>query len=244
MPDQTDPPADRPAAPAAPAAEEPHYIGHRRRLRQKFLDHGPDALNDYELLEMVLGQAIPRRDVKPLAKHLIDRFGGFAGVIATEPSELMREKGIGETAAVALKTIQSAAVRMLKDEVKGRSVLNSWDKVMDYCLAAMAREKTEQFRILFLDTKHRLITDEVQNRGTVDHTPAYPREVVRRALEVGASGLILAHNHPTGDPTPSDPDIEVTRQIRDAAKALGITLHDHVIVAREGYISFRTKGLI
>ncbi|OFX10687.1 MAG: hypothetical protein A2516_02995, partial [Alphaproteobacteria bacterium RIFOXYD12_FULL_60_8] len=168
----------------------------------------------------------------------------FAEVISADPQALMKEKGVGEGAAVALKTVQAAAVRLLAGRIKGRTILDSWNKLLDYCYGAMAYEATEQFRILFLDTRNRLIRDEVQQQGTINHTPVYPREVVKRGLELGAAALIIVHNHPSGDPTPSDADIEITRQIKEAGKAVSLTLHDHVIVGRDGYVSFKTKGLI
>ena len=188
---------------------------------------GPEALPDYELLELVLFSAQPRRDVKPLAKALLERFGSFAEVISAEPRALAEVEGVGRAAAVVLKTVRAAALRMLRDEVMERPVLSSWQQLIDYCRAAMAYEATENFRILYLNRKNVLIADEVQQKGTVDHTPVYPREVVKRALELGASALIMVHNHPSGDATPSDDDIEMTREVREAADKLGITLHDH-----------------
>jgi DNA repair protein RadC len=222
----------------------PHYHGHRQRLRDRFLATGGDGMPDYELLEMLLTQAIPRRDVKPLAKDLLARFGSFAGVIAADPERLLAVSGMGESAVAALKVVRAAAVRLLQQETMGRDVIGSWDKLVDYCRAAMAHETVEQLRLLFLDRKNALIADEVQQRGTVDHTPVYVREVVKRALELGASALIIVHNHPSGDPTPSRGDIEMTQQVKDALDKIGIALHDHVVIGRHGHESFRAKGLL
>lgn len=205
---------------------------------------GADALPDYELLELALFAAIPRRDVKPLAKTLIARFGSFADVIAAAPERLMEVDGIGEATVTALKVIQAAALRLSRSQVLNRPALSSWAALIDYCTAAMAREANEEFRILFLDRKNVLIADEVQARGTVDHTPVYPREIVKRALELGASAFILVHNHPSGDPTPSQADIAMTREIANAAKALKIALHDHLVIGRKGHVSFKAMGLL
>jgi DNA repair protein RadC len=237
--------AERPMAQEAPrdAADEAalHYLGHRDRLRQRFRDGGAGALADYELLEMLLFRSIPRADTKPLAKSLIARFGSLAEVLGA-PMALLREvKGVGPAVALDLKLAAAAAERMLRGAVRNRQVLSSWSSVIDYCRAAMAFEPREQFRILFLDKKNALIADEVQQTGTVDHTPVYPREVVKRALELSASAIILVHNHPSGDPTPSRADIEMTRMIADTARPLGITVHDHIIVGRDGHASL--KGL-
>ena len=225
-------------------APRPHFHGHRQRLRDRFLATGGDGMPDYELLEMLLTQAIPRRDVKPLAKELLARFGSFAGVIAADPERLLAVSGMGESAVAALKVVRAAAVRLLQQETMGRDVIGSWDKLVDYCRAAMAHETVEQLRLLFLDRKNALIADEVQQRGTVDHTPVYVREVVKRALELGASALIIVHNHPSGDPTPSRGDIEMTQQVKDALDKIGIALHDHVVIGRRGHESFRAKGLL
>ncbi len=223
---------------------KPHYHGHRRRLRERFLKGGADALADYELLELILYPAIPRRDVKPVAKALLARFGGFAAVIGGEPSELREVKGVGDAAVVALKAVRAAALRMSLDEIIERPVLGSWRKLLAYCRASMAHEKKEQFRVLFLDRQNALIADEVQQTGTVDHTPVYPREVVKRALELSASAIIMIHNHPSGDPTPSEADIEMTRDVERAAEALGVALHDHIVIRRNGHASMRSLGLI
>ena len=199
---------------------------------------------DYELLEMVLFAAIPRRDVKPLAKALLARFGNFAEVIAAPRERLCEISGIGEAAVSQLKIVEAAAMRLAKSKVMGRPALSSWAALLDYCVAAMARNPREEFRTLFLDRKNILIADEVQTRGTIDHTPVYPREIVKRALELGASALILVHNHPSGDPTPSRTDIEMTRDIVAAAKPLGIAVHDHLVIGRSGHASFKSLGLL
>lgn len=218
-----------------------HRHGHRERLKARFREGGADAMPDYELLELLLFRSIPRRDVKALAKDLVRRFGSFAEVLGA-PEERLREiPGIGEAVATDLKLVRAAGLRMAKGEVRKKTVLSSWSQVIDYCRSAMAFETREQFRILFLDKRNGLIADEVQQTGTVDHTPVYPREIVKRALELSASAIILVHNHPSGDPTPSTADIQMTRQIVDIAKPLGISVHDHIIVGREGHASF--KGL-
>ncbi|MEY4879111.1 MAG: hypothetical protein RJB62_580 [Pseudomonadota bacterium] len=230
----------------SPAATEdaPHYLEHRKRLRDKFLTAGDSALADYELLELALFAAIPRRDVKPLAKTLIATFGSFADVIAATPERLKEISGVGDGVVASLKTIEAAAKRLARGKVINRPALSSWDALLDYCSVAMARLAREEFRILFLDRKNILLADEVQQKGTVDHTPVYPREVVKRALELGASALILVHNHPSGDPTPSKADIAMTREIQAAAKALKIELHDHLVIGNGRHASFRSLGLL
>jgi DNA repair protein RadC len=227
-----------------PAKTAPHYHGHRQRLRGRFRDAGADALSDYEMLELVLFRAIPQRDVKPLAKELIALFGSYAEVLAAPVQRLGEIKGLGDAAITEIKIVQAAAARMLKGEVKKRHVLSSWSNVLDYCRGAMAFDDKEQFRILFLDKRNQLIADEVQQEGTVDHTPVYPREVVKRALELSATAIILVHNHPSGDPTPSRSDIVMTEAIVDVAKPLGILVHDHIIVGKEGHASLKTLKLI
>jgi DNA repair protein RadC len=222
----------------------PHYHGHRERLRARFRDAGADAVTDYELLELVLFRAIPQRDVKPLAKQLIAKFGSFAEVIAAPPGRLREVKGVGETVVTELKIVQAAAVRLARGEAKKRPVLSSWSTVLDYCRTAMAFSDKEQFRLLFLDKRNQLIADELQQTGTIDHTPVYPREVVKRALELSATALILVHNHPSGDPTPSRADIQMTQAIIDVAKPLGIAVHDHIIVGKEGHASLKGLKLI
>ena len=225
-------------------ADAPHYAGHRKRLRERFLKAGGEAMPDYELLELLLAGAIPRRDVKPLAKELLKSLGSFAEVIAADPARLAEVKGLGEAGIAALKVVEAAAVRLAREQVVDRPVVSSWQALLDYCRASMAYNKTEQFRILFLDRKNVLIADEVQQEGTVDHTPVYPREVIKRALELGASAIILAHNHPSGDPTPSRDDIAMTREIVEAGRKLGVTVHDHVVVGRRGHASFKGLGLL
>jgi DNA repair protein RadC len=234
----------RPTPDGPPSAEPPHYLEHRKRLRERFLSAGAEALADYELLEMVLFGPLPRRDVKPLAKELIRVFGSFADVIAAPPDRLREVSGVGDSVVAALKTVQAAALRLARGQVLNRPALSSWEALLDYCAAAMARTQTEEFRILFLDRKNLLLADEVHQRGTVDHTPVYPREVVKRALELGASALILVHNHPSGDPTPSRADIAMTREIAAAAKALRIEVHDHVVIGRGRHASFKALGLL
>ena len=218
--------------------------GHRARLREKLLDRGPDALADYEMLEMLLFLAFKQGDTKPLAKALINRYGSFANVLSAPTDELAGLRGIGPHAVTAIKLVQAAALRLARAEVLDRPVLNNWDRLMDYLNAVLAREKIEQFRVLFLDTRNRLLADEAQARGTVNHTPVYPREVVKRALELHATALILVHNHPSGDPTPSRDDIAMTHEVRVAAEALSIALHDHIIVGNGRWLSFRQEGLI
>ncbi len=227
------------------AAKTPnHASGHRERLRARFRKAGIDGLQDYELLELVLFRAIPRRDVKPLAKDLIEKFGGFAEALAAPIDRLVEVKGVSKNVAEELKIVQAAAIKLTQERVLKRPVITSWNDLLSYCRAAMADEKTELFRILFLDKKNILIADEVQQRGTVDHTPVYPREVVKRALELGASAIILVHNHPSGDPTPSRADVEMTNQIIKAGAALNIRVHDHIIVGHKHHASFKTLGLI
>lgn len=224
--------------------QAPHHVGHRDRLRERFLRGGADALNEYELIELILFRAIPRRDVKPLAKRLLDRFGSFAGVL-NAPDKLLRETpGIGASVVTEFRIVRAAALRLSQSELQSRPLFGSWTAVIDYCKATMAHEQREQFRILFLDKRNRLITDEVQQKGTVDHTPVYVREIVKRALELSATAIILVHNHPSGDPTPSRADIDMTKQIVEAAKNLGIAVHDHIIVGKEGHVSFRGQRLI
>jgi DNA repair protein RadC len=233
-----------PAAASGAASDPPHYHGHRDRLRSRFQEAGAGALPDYELLELLLFRSIPQRDVKPLAKELIRRFGSFAEVLAAPTSRLTEIKGVGEGVALDLKIVEAALQRMARGAVAKRTVLSSWSAVLDYCRTTMAFAEREQFRILFLDKKNAVIADEVQQTGTVDHTPVYPREVMRRALELSASAVILVHNHPSGDPTPSGADVKMTRELVDIAKPLGIAIHDHVIVGRDGHASFRGLGLI
>lgn len=223
----------------------PSYIAdHRARLRGRFRDGGAAALPDYEMLELVLFRAIPRQDVKPLAHLLLETFGDFNRVVTASPARLALVKGVGEAVITELKIIEAAAQRMMRARVMHRPVLSSWDALLDYCHTTMAHRETEQFRILFLDRKNVLIADEEQAKGTVDHVPVYPREVVKRALELNASALILVHNYPSGDPTPSDADISMTHQVQEAAQVLGLVLHDHLIIGKSREISFRSAGYL
>ncbi len=225
-------------------AEAPHYHGHRERLRERFHSAGADALSDYELLEMVLFTAQPRRDMKPLAKSLLKKFGSFAEVVHAPETRLREVKGVGDVTINGLKLIAAAAHRIAKGEMKQRTMLSSWNDVIDYCRTAMAFADKEQFRILFLDKRNQLISDEVQQTGTVDHTPVYPREVIKRALELSATAIILVHNHPSGDPAPSQADIQMTKAIVAIATPLGISVHDHIIVGKNGHASFKGLQLI
>ena len=226
------------------ASTVPSAEGHRERMRQKLIEAGPVALLVHELLEMILFLALPRRDTKPIAKALLAQFGSFADAVSAPNQELRQVDGLGEAGIAALRTVQAAALRLMEAPVKHQEVLNNWDRLVAYLTACLARERVEQFRVLFLDAKNRLIADEAQARGTVNHTPVYPREVVKRALELHATALILVHNHPSGDPTPSRADIEMTREVKQAAAALGITLHDHLIIGRDEPLSFRREGLL
>ncbi len=225
-------------------SDPPHYLGHRQRLRERFRRAGGEALNEYELLELLLFAAIPRRDVKPLAKDLMDRFASYAGVLSATRSELARVEGLGEIAIDAVLVVREAAVRLAREEAMARPVLSGWQKLVDYCRADMARRHTEHFRLLFLDKRNQLIHDEVHQVGTVDHAPVYPREVARRCLELSATAVILVHNHPSGDPTPSRADIDITRDIAKALAAIGVTVHDHLVIGRRGHASFKSLGLL
>jgi DNA repair protein RadC len=218
--------------------------GHRARMRTRLLTAGPDALADHEMLEMVLFLALPRRDTKPIARALLDQFGGFGAVISAPLAELARIEGLGEAGGAALKLVQAASLRLLKRTVVEKPVLDRWDVVTDYLVAALGHERVEQFRVLFLDNRNRLLADEILGRGTVNHAPVYPREIVRRSLELHATGVILCHNHPSGDPTPSRDDIAMTAEIRRAVEVLRIVVHDHLIVAGQQCVSFRREGLL
>jgi DNA repair protein RadC len=218
--------------------------GHRERLRRRFRADDGAAMPDYELLELLLFGVIPRADTKPIAKALIGRYGSLAGVLAAPVGELTTFVGVGESAATLLKATRAAGIRLAREEVRARPVLSSWDKVVDYCRARLGREDTEHFWVLYLDRKNAVLADEQQSRGTVDHTPVYPREVVKRALELGASALILVHNHPSGDPTPSPADITITKSVVEAAAARDIAVHDHIVIARSGHVSLRAEGLM
>nr|WP_236033588.1 DNA repair protein RadC [Belnapia mucosa] len=222
----------------------PGHLGHRERMRQRLLTAGPEALADYELLEMVLFLALPRQDTKPIARALIARFGSFANAIAAPVVELRQVEGVKDAVCAALKTVQAAALRLARAELVDRPLLNSWDRLVDYLTASLARARIEEVHVLFLDTRNRLLADEVQGRGTVNHTPVYPREVVKRALELQATALILVHNHPSGDPTPSRADIEMTAEIKAAAAVFGIAVHDHLIIGHGRQLSFRREGLL
>jgi DNA repair protein RadC len=223
---------------------EDHASGHRQRLKDRFMRAGREALQDYELLELLLFRSIPRRDVKPLAKKLISEFGSVAEVLGAPLARLRATEGIGDSTALDLKLVEAAGRELAKGAVKKRTILGSWTAVIDYCRASMAFEAREVFRILFLDKRNALIADEIQQIGTVDHTPVYPREVVKRALEVSATAVILVHNHPSGDPTPSQADIAMTRQIVEAGKPLGILVHDHIIIGKNGHTSMKGQALI
>ena len=237
MPAKTSPPPDQPA-------ETPHYHGHRERLRERFYSAGPEALSDYELLEMALFPALPRRDTKPLAKALLKEFGSFAEVIHAPVARLREVEGIGEASINQIKLLAAAAGRVAKGEIKRKIALSSWNDVIEYCRTGMAFADKEQFRLLLLDKRNQLIADEIQQTGTVDHTPVYPREVIKRALELSATALILVHNHPSGDPTPSQADIQMTKAIVQIATPLGISVHDHIIVGKNGHASLRGLKLI
>lgn len=226
-------------------ARLPSYIrDHRKRLRERFMTGGADALPDYEMLELVLFRAIPRQDVKPLARQLLDIFGDFNRVISAPALRLAEVKGVGDAVIAELKIVEAAAQRLARSRVIERHVVSSWQQLIDYCHTTMAHRETEQFRVLFLDRKNTLIADEAQAQGTVDHVPVYPREVAKRALELNASALILVHNHPSGDPTPSSDDIEMTAMVETALQALGLILHDHIIVGKSRELSFRAEGLL
>ena len=225
-------------------AETPHYHGHRERLRERFYGAGADALSDYELLEMALFPALPRRDTKPLAKALLRKFGSFAEVVQAPLARLREVEGIGDASINQIKLLAAAASRVAKGEIKRSIALSSWNDVIDYCRSGMAFADKEQFRLLFLDKRNQLIADEIQQTGTVDHTPVYPREVIKRALELSATALILVHNHPSGDPTPSQADIQMTKAIVDIASPLGISVHDHIIVGKNGHASLKGMRLI
>ena len=237
MPAKTSTPPDQ-------STETPHYHGHRERLRERFYAAGPEALSDYELLEMALFPALPRRDTKPLAKALLKKFGSFAEVIHAPVARLREVDGIGEASINQIKLLAAAASRVAKGEIKRKIALSSWNDVIEYCRTGMAFADKEQFRLLFLDKRNQLIADEIQQTGTVDHTPVYPREVIKRALELSATALILVHNHPSGDPTPSQADIHMTKAIVQIATPLGISVHDHIIVGKNGHASLKGLKLI
>lgn len=221
-----------------------HKKGHRERLKARFRKGGADALADYELLELQLMSAIPRRDVKPLAKDLIKEFGSYAEVISASPERLSEISGIGDNVITTLKLAEASAQKFAQGLVMEKPVLSNWQALINYCSAQMAYKNTEQFRVLFLDRQNRLIGDEKMQEGTIDHTPVYPREIIKRALELGSTAIILVHNHPSGDPTPSREDIEMTKKIAEAGKQLGVMLHDHLIISKSGNSSFKMMELI
>ncbi len=225
------------------AAPKPHHLGHRERLRERARAAGPGALPDYELLELYLFRSIPQKDTKDLAKRLIARFGSLSAVWSASVEELCTVKGVGEAVALDLRLVHEAATRLARDPVARRTVISSWDALLAYVRVALAHEPREQVRVLFLDRKNQLIADELMNRGTVDHAPVYPREIVRRALELSASAVILVHNHPSGDPTPSAADVDMTRRVVEAGRTLDIVVHDHLVVGRDGVASLKALGL-
>jgi DNA repair protein RadC len=230
---------------AASKARVPSYLrDHRKRLRERFMSGGAQAMPDYELLELLLFRAIPRQDVKPLARTLINAFGDLAGVISAPEAQLLAIPNVGMSVVTELRVVAACAHRMTRARVQNRPLISSWDALLDYCHTTMSHRDTEEFRVLFLDRKNRLIADEAQGRGTVDHVPVYPREIMRRALELSATALILVHNHPSGDPTPSDADIAMTDQVRRAGEHLSVTLHDHLIIGKSCELSFRAAGLL
>ncbi|MFN3232491.1 MAG: RadC family protein [Alphaproteobacteria bacterium] len=224
--------------------DKPHYLGHRQRLRERFMNGGADALPDYEMLELVLFQAHPRADMKPLAKRLIDRFGSFSDAISAPPERLLEINGVGESTVAVFKIVREAGIRLTKAKALEKPVISSWSALSDYCSASMAYQSIEQLRVLFLDKRNRIIADEILQEGSVDHTPVYPRQVAKRALALDATALILVHNHPSGDPEPSQPDVEMTKLVVAAAKACEIVVHDHVIIGRGSHVSMRSMGLM
>ena len=230
--------------PTEKAKTTPHHTGHRQRLRERFAKAGADGLAEYELMELLLFRAIPRRDVKPLSKDLITRFGSFGAALSADPARLSEVPGISEAVISEFKIVQAAALNLAQAKIMDRPAISSWSALIEYCNASMAYNPTEQFRIFFLDRKNVLIADEIQQQGTIDHTPVYPREVVKRALELGASSIILVHNHPSGDPTPSQADIDMTKKIVESAKPLGVSVHDHLVIGKGNHVSFKSLGLI
>ncbi|TNE39861.1 MAG: JAB domain-containing protein [Alphaproteobacteria bacterium] len=224
--------------------DKPHHTGHRDRLRQRFMKAGGEALHDYEMLELILFRAIPRRDVKPLAKDLLEKFGSYQNVLTAPIERLLEMSGVSERVTQELKIVEATAVKLAQAKVMNKPAISSWSALIDYCTASMAYNATEQFRILFLDRKNVLIADEIQQEGTIDHTPVYPREVVKRALELGSSSIILVHNHPSGDPTPSRADIEMTKRIIEAGRSIGITVHDHLVIGKGQHASFKSLGIL
>lgn len=233
------------AAQAGGQGKLPSYLSdHRARLRERFMQGGAEAIPDYEMLELVLFRAIPRQDVKPLARRLLETFGDFNRVLSANPARLAEVAGVGPAVVQELKIVEAAAQRLARSRVINRPALSGWDALLDYCHTTMAHAEIEQFRVLYLDRKNILIADEQQARGTVDHVPVYPREIMRRALDINASALILVHNHPSGDPAPSEADITMTRRIASAAEIMGLVVHDHIIIGKSREISFRSEGLL
>ncbi len=233
------------AVPVGNGGKQPSYLSdHRARLRERFMQGGADALPDYEMLELVLFRAIPRQDVKPLARKLLEVFGDFNRVLSANPARLTEISGVGPAVIQELKIVEAAAQRLARSRVINRPALSGWDALLDYCHTTMAHAEIEQFRVLYLDRKNILIADEQQSRGTIDHVPVYPREIMRRALDINASALILVHNHPSGDPSPSEADITMTRRIVTAAETMGLVVHDHIIIGKSREISFRSEGLL
>lgn len=226
------------------AEQQPHHLGHRDRLRARFLDGGDDALADYELLELLLFTAIPRKDVKPLAKELIARFGSLHKMFEANTADLCSVNGVSENTAAFIKSVHALHIRAMKQEIIGQTVLSNWDRLLEYCHAAMAEDDIERFRILYLDRKNKLLADEIHASGTIDSAHVYTREIMRKAMNIGATALILVHNHPSGDPAPSRADIDLTYSIIEAAKPLSITVHDHLIIAKSGHSSLKSMGLI
>lgn len=224
--------------------QQPHYLGHRQRLRDKLLNNGSEALADYELLELVLSIAIPRRDVKPLAKELINTFKTFGGVITANPSDLKQIKGVGDTVIATLKIIEASQIKTLKDKIENTSIISSWTELIDYCKLNIGNKDTEEFHILYLNTKCHLIKDETHSTGTINTSSVYPREILKEVLKIGATSIIIVHNHPTGDTTPSKADIQITNKIKETLKTIDVSLHDHLIVAKGNYISFKMLGLL
>lgn len=224
--------------------QQPHYLGHRQRLRDKLLNNGSEALADYELLELVLSIAIPRRDVKPLAKELINTFKTFGGVITANPSDLKQIKGVGDTVIATLKIIEASQIKTLKDKIENTSIISSWTELIDYCKLNIGNKDTEEFHILYLNTKCHLIKDETHSTGTINTSSVYPRKILKEVLKIGATSIIIVHNHPTGDTTPSKADIQITNKIKETLKTIDVSLHDHLIVAKGNYISFKMLGLL
>ncbi|MCJ2177049.1 RadC family protein [Novosphingobium album (ex Hu et al. 2023)] len=236
---------DERAAPAqrpVDSANDPS--GHRKRLRKRLLEGGLDALADHEVIELLLAQAVARRDMKPLARSLLQRFGSLAGVLQADPRTLAGHPDMGEATTAALQIVRVAATRMARETVREAPVIGSWQALIDYLTIDMAHLTVERVRVLYLNAKNMLILDDLVGEGSIDEAAIHPREVIRRALDIGATALILVHNHPSGSPQPSRADIEITNRIAEAGRLLGITVHDHVIIGREGHVSLRTKGLI